>query len=139
MKQATLPRNYDSWKLTDYREEREKDMPRILSDYHIDQYIVQEVATEQIPEFFEYLDQMYEEKYNFENLEIAEHNIVDQETVDGGIVYTIQIVWCNMEEVIAEDEYELKDIIKKEIDTMWEDDSTTDVVDEIDTKEEYWG
>lgn len=139
MKQATLPRNYDSWKLTDYREEREKDMPRILSDYHIDQYIVQEVATEQIPEFFEYFDQTYEERYNFENLEIAEHNIVGQEQVDVGMVYTIQIVWCNMEEVIAEDEYELKDIIKKEIDTMWEDDSTTDVVDEIDTKEEYWG
>lgn len=139
MKQATLPRNYDSWKLTDYREEREKDMPRILSDYHIDQYIVQEVTTEQIPEFFEYLDQMYEEKYNFENLEIAEHNIVGQEQVDGGMVYTIQIVWYNMEEVIAEDEYELKDIIKKEVDEMWEDDSTTEINYEIDTKEEYWG
>lgn len=139
MKQATLPRNYDSWKLTDYREEREKDMPRILSDYHIDQYIVQEVTTEQIPEFFEYLDQMYEEKYNFENLEIAEHNIVGQEQVDGGMVYTIQIVWYNMEEVIAEDEYDLQAIIKKEVDEMWEDDDTTEVNFEIDTKEEYWG
>lgn len=138
MKIAELPRSYDSWKLTDYREEREKDMPRILSDYHIDQYIVQEVVTKQIPEFFEYLDQTYEERYNFENLEIAEHNIVDQEEVDGGIVYTIQIVWCNIDEVIAEDEYELKSIINKEVDEMWEDDSTTEINYEIDDKAEYW-
>lgn len=138
MKIAELPRSYDSWKLTDYREEREKDMPRILSDYHIDQYIVQEVVTKQIPEFFEYLDQTYEERYNFENLEIAEHNIVDQEEVDGGIVYTIQIVWCNIDEVIAEDEYDLQAIIKKEVDEMWEDDSTTEINYEIDDKAEYW-
>lgn len=138
MKQATLPRNYDSWRLTDYREEREKDMPKLLVDYHIDQYIIDEVGFEQIPEFFEYLDRMYEERYNFENLEIAEHNIVGQEQVDGGIVYTIQIVWCNMEEVIAEDEYDLQAIIKKEVDEMWEDDRTTDINYEIDDKEEYW-
>lgn len=138
MKQAELTRNYDNWKLTDYREEREKDTPKILADYHIDQYIIDEVSFKQIPEYFEYLDRMYEERYNFENLEIAEHNIVGQEEVDGGIVYTIQIVWYNMEEVIAEDEYDLQDIIKKEVDEMWEDDSTTDINYEIDTKAEYW-
>lgn len=138
MKQATLPRNYDSWKLTDYREEREKDMPKLLVDYYIEQYVINEVKTEQIPEFFEYLDQTYEERYNFENLNIAEHNIVGQEQVDGGVVYTIQIVWCNIEEVIAEDEYDLQAIIKKEVDEMWEDDSTTDIKYEIDTKAKYW-
>lgn len=138
MKQATLPRNYDSWKLTDYREEREKDMPKLLVDYYIEQYVINEVKTEQIPEFFEYLDQTYEERYNFENLNIAEHNIVGQEQVDGGVVYTIQIVWCNIEEVIAEDEYDLQAIIKKEVDEIWEDDSTTDIKYEIDTKAKYW-
>lgn len=138
MKVAELPRDYDSWKLTDYREEREKDMPKILADYHIDQFIVQEVGIKQISEYFEYLDQTYEERYNFENLEIAEHNIVDQEEVDGGIVYTIQIVWCNMEEVIAEDEYDLQAIINKEVDVMWEDDDTIEVKYEIDDKAEYW-
>ncbi len=87
MKQATLPRNYDSWKLTDYREEREKDMPKILADYHIEQFIIREVGVEQIPEFFAYLDTDYEEKYNFENLKTAEYSIFDQEELDDGIIY----------------------------------------------------
>lgn len=134
-----LPRTYDNWKLTDWREEFERDMPRILSDYHIDQYIIDEVGIEQIPEFFEYLDQTYEERYNFENLNIAEHNIVNQEQVDGGVVYTIEIVWTNIEEVIAEDDEELKEIIEKEVQTMWEDDKTTEVNYEIDVADEYWG
>ena len=134
-----LPRTYDNWRLADYREQGEDNMPRILSDYHIDQYIIDEVGIEQIPEFFEYLDQTYEERYNFENLNIAEHNIVNQEQVDGGVVYTIEIVWTNVEEVIAEDDEELKEIIDKEVKEMWEDDKTTEVNFEIDTKEEYWG
>lgn len=133
-----LTKNYDSWKLTDWREELARDMPRTLNDYHIDQFIIDEVGLEQIPEFFEYLDQTYEERYNFENLNIAEHNIVNQEQVDGGVVYTIQIVWANIDEVIAEDEYELKSIINKEVDVMWEDDDTIEVKYEIDNKEEYW-
>lgn len=138
MKQATLPRNYDSWRLTDYREEREKDMPKILADYHIEQFIIREVGVEQIPEFFAYLDTDYEEKYNFENLKTAEYSIFDQEELDDGIIYTIQIIWYNKEEVIAEDEYELKSIINKEVDVMWEDDDTIEVKYEIDNKEEYW-
>lgn len=138
MKQATLPRNYDSWKLTDYREEREKDMPKILADYHIEQFIIREVGVEQIPEFFAYLDTDYEEKYNFENLKTAEYSIFDQEELDDGIIYTIQIIWYNKEEVIAEDEYELKSIINKEVDVMWEDDDTIEVKYEIDDKAEYW-
>lgn len=139
MKVAELPRNYDSWKLTDYREEREKDMPKILADYHIEQFIIREVGVEQIPEFFAYLDTDYEEKYNFENLKTAEYSIFDQEELDNGIIYTIQIIWYNKEEVIAEDEDELKSIINKEVDVMWEDDDTIEVNVEIDTKEEYWG
>lgn len=139
MKQATLPRNYDSWKLTDYREEREKDMPKILADYHIEQFIIREVGVEQIPEFFAWLDSDYEEKYNFKNLKTAEYSIFDQEALDDGIIYTIQIIWYNKEEVIAEDEDELKSIINKEVDVMWEDDDTIEVNVEIDTKEEYWG
>lgn len=134
-----LPRTYDNWRLADYRETGDENMPRILSDYHIDQYIIDEVGIEQIPEFFEYLDQTYEERYNFENLNIAEHNIVNQEQVDGGVVYTIEIVWANIEEVIAEDDEELKEIIEKEVETMWEDDKTTEVNYEIDVIEEYWG
>lgn len=138
MKIAELPRDYDSWKLTDYREEREKDMPKILADYHIDQFIIKEVKKEQTIKFFEQFNQTYTERYNFDNLEIAEHNLVGWEQVDGGTVYTIQIVWCNMEEVIAEDEYDLQAIIKKEVDEMWEDDSTTEINYEIDSEEEYW-
>lgn len=138
MKIAELPRSYDSWKLTDYREEREKDMPRILSDYHIEQFIIREVGVEQIPEFFAYLDTDYEEKYNFENLKTAEYSIFDQEELEDGIIYTIQIIWYNKEEVIAEDEYELKSIINKEVDVMWEDDDTIEVKYEIDDKAEYW-
>lgn len=138
MKLAELPRNYDSWKLTDYREERDKDMPKILADYHIEQFIIREVGVEQIPEFFAYLDTDYEEKYNFENLKTAEYSIFDQEELDDGIIYTIQIIWYNKEEVIAEDEYELKSIINKEVDVMWEDDDTIEVKYEIDNKEEYW-
>lgn len=134
-----LPRTYDNWKLADYRDKGEDNMPRILSDYHIDQYIIEEVETEKTIEFFEHLDQTYQERYNFENLEIAEHNIVGQEQVDGGVVYTIEIVWANVEEVIAEDDEELKEIIDKEVQKMWEDDKTTEVNFEIDTKEEYWG
>lgn len=138
MKLAELPRNYDSWKLTDYREEMDKDMPKILADYHIEQFIIREVGVEQIPEFFAYLDTDYEEKYNFENLKTAEYSIFDQEELDDGIIYTIQIIWYNKEEVIAEDEYELKSIINKEVDVMWEDDDTIEVKYEIDNKEEYW-
>lgn len=134
-----LTRDYDIWKLTDGREERKEDMPKILSDYHINQYIIDEVGIEQIPEFFEYLDQTYEEKYNFENLEIAEHNIVGQEKVDGGVVYTIQIVWANMDEVITDDDGELEEIINKEVQVIWEDDKTIEANFQIDTKEEYWG
>lgn len=136
---AKLTRDYDNWKLTDYRAEMEKDMSKLLCDYHIDQYIIDEVGTEQIPEFFEYLDRMYEERYNFENLGIAEHNIVSQEQVDGGVVYTIEIVWCNIEEIIADNEEDLKEIIDKDVQTMWEDDETTEINYEIDEKEEYWG
>ncbi len=40
--------------------------------------------------------------------------------------------------MIAEDEYELKSIINKEVDVMWEDDDTIEVKYEIDNKEEYW-
>lgn len=138
MKIAELPRSYDSWKLTDYREEREKDMPKILADYHIEQFIIREVGVEQIPEFFAYLDTDYEEKYNFENLKTAEYSIFDQEELEDGIIYTIQIIWYNKEEVIAEDEYELKSIINKEVDVMWEDDDTIEVKYEIDDKAEYW-
>lgn len=134
-----LTRDYDIWKLTDGREERKEDMPKILSDYHINQYIIDEVGIKQIPEFFEYLDQTYEEKYNFENLEIAEHNIVGQEKVDGGVVYTIQIVWANIDEVIADDDGELEEIINKEVQVIWEDDKTIEANFQIDTKEEYWG
>lgn len=134
-----LPRTYDNWRLADYREQGEDNMPRILSDYHIDQYIIDEVGIEQIPEFFEYLDQTYEERYNFENLNIAEHNIVGQEKVDGGVVYTIQIVWANIDEVIVDDDGELEEIINKEAQVIWEDDKTIEVNFQIDTKEEYWG
>lgn len=134
-----LPRTYDNWRLADYREKGEDNIPRILSDYHIDQHIVDEVGIEQIPEFFEYLDQTYEERYNFENLNIAEHNIVGQEQVDGGVVYTIQIIWANIDEVIADDDGELEEIINKEVQVIWEDDKTIAVNFEIDTKEEYWG
>lgn len=134
-----LPRTYDNWRLADCRDKGEDNMPRILSDYHIDQYIIDEVGIEQIPEFFEYLDQTYEERYNFENLNIAEHNIVNQEQVDGGVVYTIEIVWANVEEVIVEDDEELTEIIEKEVETMWEDNKTTEVNYEIDVTEEYWG
>lgn len=134
-----LTKNYDSWKLTDYREEFARDMPRTLNDYHIDQFIIDEVGLAQIPEFFEYLDQTYEERYNFENLNIAEHNIVNQEQVDGGVVYTIQIVWANIDEVIAEDDDELKEIIDKEVQEMWDDDKTIEVNYEVDVTEEYWG
>ena len=134
-----LTKNYDSWKLTDWREEFARDMPRTLNDYHIDQFIIDEVGLEQIPEFFEYLDRMYEERYNFENLNIAEHNIVNQEQVDGGVVYTIQIVWANIDEVIAEDDDELKEIIDKEVQEMWDDDKTIEVNYEVDVTEEYWG
>lgn len=133
-----LTKNYDSWKLTDYREGREKDMPKILADYHIEQFIIREVGVEQIPEFFAYLDTDYEEKYNFENLKTAEYSIFDQEELDDGIIYTIQIIWYNKEEVIAENEDELKSIINKEVDVMWEDDDTIEVKYEIDNKEEYW-
>lgn len=132
-------KGYDNWKLTDWREEFERDMPRTLNDYHIDQYIIKEVGVEQIPEFFAYLDTDYEEKYNFENLKIAEYSIFDQEPLDDGIVYIIQIIWYNKEEVIAEDEDELKSIINKEVDVMWEDDDTTEVKYEVDVAEEYWG
>lgn len=134
-----LTKNYDSWKLTDYREEFARDMPRTLNDYHIDQFIIEEVTLEQKQEFFEHLDQTYEERYNFENLNIAEHNIVNQEQVDGGVVYTIQIVWANIDEVIAEDDDELKEIIDKEVQEMWNDDKTIEVNYEVDVTEEYWG
>lgn len=139
MKQAEITRDYDNWKLTNRKIEEEENMPNLLCDYHIDQFIVDEVGIKQIPEYFEYLDQMYEERYNFENLEIAEHNIVSQEKVDGGVVYTIQIVWANIDEVIADDDGELEEIINKEVQVIWEDDKTIEVHFQIDTKEEYWG
>lgn len=134
-----LTRDYDNWKLTDWREEFERDMPATSNDYHIEQFIIREVGIEQIPEFFAYFDTDYEEKYNFENLKIAEYNIWDQEPLEDGIIYTMQIIWYNKEEVIAEDEEELKSIINKEVDVMWEDDDTTEVKYEIDVTEEYWG
>lgn len=134
-----LTKNYDSWKLTDYREEFARDMPRTLNDYHIDQFIIEEVTLEQKQEFFEHLDQTYEEKYNFENLNIAEHNIVSTEQVDGGTVYTIQIVWANIDEVIADDDGELEEIIDKEVQVIWDDDKTIEVNYEVDVTEEYWG
>lgn len=136
---STLTRNYDNWKLTDWREEFERDMPRTLNDYHIDQFIVEEVGTEQKQEFFAHLDQMYEERYNFKNLNIAEHNIVSTEQVDGGTVYTINIVWANIDEVIAEDDGELEEIIAKEVQVIWDDDKTIEVHYEVDVTEEYWG
>lgn len=134
-----LTKNYDNWKLTDWREELARDMPRTLNDYHIDQFIVEEVSLEQKQEFFEHLDRMYEERYNFENLNIAEHNIVGKEKVDGGVVYTIQIVWANIDEVIADDDGELEEIIDKEVQVIWDDDKTIEVNYEVDVTEEYWG
>lgn len=135
----TITRDYDNWKLTDWREDFERDMPRTLNDYHIDQFIVEEVPLEQKQEFFEHLDQTYEERYNFENLNIAEHNIVSTEQVDGGTVYIIQIVWANIDEVIADDDGELEEIIAKEVQVIWDDDKTIEVHYEIDVTEEYWG
>ncbi len=134
-----LTKNYDSWKLTDYREEFARDMPRTLNDYHIDQFIIEEVSLEQKQEFFEHLDRMYEERYNFENLNIAEHNIVGEEPVDDGVVYTIKIVWANVDEVIVEDDGELEEIIAKEIQIIWDDDKTIEIHYEVDVTEEYWG
>lgn len=134
-----LTKNYDNWKLTDWREELARDMPRTLNDYHIDQFIVEEVSLEQKQEFFEHLDRMYEERYNFENLNIAEHNIVGEEPVDGGVVYTIKIVWANVDEVIVEDDGELEEIIAKEIQIIWDDDKTIEIHYEVDVTEEYWG
>lgn len=136
---STITRDYDNWKLTDWREDFERDMPRTLNDYHIDQFIVEEVPLEQKQEFFEHLDQTYEERYNFENLNIAEHNIVSTEQVDGGTVYTIQIVWANIDEVIADDDGELEEIIAKEVQVIWDDDKTIEVHYEVDITEEYWG
>lgn len=139
MKQAELLRNYDSWKLTDWRERFEEDMPKILCDYHIDQNVIHEVRKEEVKKFFENLDKNYEQKYNFKNLNIAEHNIVSQEETEFSTIYTIQIVWANCDEVIVDSEEELKVIIDKYVDAMWEDDNTTEVNCEIDTKDEYWG
>lgn len=136
---AELTRDYDNWKLTDWREERKKDMPKLLSDYHIDQYIIKELTKEQAFNFLHDFSKTYQEKYNFKNLEIAEHNIVGQEQINGGIVYTMQIVWTNIREVIVENEEDLKNIINKEVDEMWADDDTIDVEYEIDVTEEYWG
>lgn len=134
-----LTTKYDSWKLTDWRDKGAENMPRILSDYHIDQFIIEEVTLEQKQDFCEHLDQNYEEKYNFKNLNIAEHNIVGEEPVDGGVVYTIQIVWANADEVITEDNEELLEIIDKDVQAMWKDDKTIEVNYEIDITDEYWG
>ena len=139
MKQTEITRNYDNWKLTDWREKFEEDMPKLLCDYHIDQNVIHEVEKGKVKKFFEDLDKHYEHKYNFENLNIAEHNIVSQEETESSMIYTIQIVWANFDEVIVDSEEELKAIIDKDVDMMWEDDNTTEVNYEIDTKEEYWG
>ena len=81
----------------------------------------------------------YPECYGFDNLEVAEYNIIDQENIGYGTIFTVEIVWTNVEEVIVEDDEELKEIIEKEVETMWEDDKTTEVNYEIDVTEEYWG
>lgn len=134
-----LTRDYDNWKLTDWREGFERDMPRTLNDYHIDQYIIVELEVEQIVPYLTGIKKNYPECYGFDNLEVAEYNIIDQENIGYGTIFTVEIVWTNVEEVIVEDDEELKEIIEKEVETMWEDDKTTEVNYEIDVTEEYWG
>lgn len=108
---------------------------KIISDYYIEQFIIEEVKNEDKEKFFKEFKTKYSNKYNFENLEIAEYIIVDQEITEESTIYTIRIIWTNTQEVVTEDEEELSLMIYEEKDKLIQDDNTIIVYHEIEAME----
>lgn len=106
---------------------------KIVSDYYIEQFIIEEVKNEDKETFFKEFKTKYSNKYNFENLEIAEYIVVDQEITEESAIYTIRIIWTNKQEVITEDEEQLSLMIYEEKDKLIHDDNTIIVYHEIET------
>lgn len=106
---------------------------KIVSDYYIEQFIIEEVKNEDKETFFKEFKTKYSNKYNFKNLEIAEYIIVDQEITEESAIYTIRIIWTNKQEVITEDEEQLSLMIYEEKDKLIHDDNTIIVYHEIET------
>ncbi|NMW84716.1 hypothetical protein HKO22_03020 [Peptoniphilus sp. AGMB00490] len=130
--------NYDSWKLTDWREEREETM-KIMIDYHLEQKMIEEVKKINIANYFRNFKDNLIKQYQFNNLEIAEFSIVDVEETEDSMIYTIQVIWSNIEEIVLDSEEEIKECIQKDINKLLEDDRTIIVDHEIDSKVEYEG
>lgn len=131
-------KGYDNWKLTDWREGSTNKM-KVIIDYHLEQKMIEEVKNDVIADYFINFQKRLIEQYQFKNLEIAEWGIVDVEETEDSTIYTMQVIWSNIDEVILDSEEEIKECIQKDVNKLLEDDRTIIVDDEVDSKQEIIG
>ena len=112
-------------------EERHKELQSIVSDFHIEQLITEEVNKEDVCDYYKTLKKRMTEYYGFGNLEIAEYSVLDYEDCGDTVVLVTSIIWTNIDELVTTTEARIEEIIDDYKEEFWQDDRTIDVLHEV--------
>lgn len=112
-------------------EERHKELQSIVSDFHIEQLITEEVKKEDVCDYYKTLKKRMTEYYDFGNLEIAEYSVLDYEDCGDTVVLVTSIIWTNIDELVTTTEARIEEIIDDYKEEFWQDDRTIDVLHEV--------
>ncbi|MBU5669628.1 hypothetical protein KQI68_07215 [Peptoniphilus sp. MSJ-1] len=120
--------NYDSWKNNDCRAEQ---LDNTKYDYYIEQSLIEEVYIDHLDDYIVNFKENITDKYELEELEVAEINILDKEYTGDTVIVTVSVLWTNISIVEDASEEDLKNEINQYIDLMWEDERTDYISYEI--------
>lgn len=109
-------------------EEKHRELQSIVSDFHIEQTIIEEIKKEDVCNYYKTLKSGMTEHYNFGNLEIAEYSVLDYEDCGDTVVLTTSIIWTNIDELITTTKTRIEEIIDDYKEVLWQDDRTTDLL-----------
>lgn len=109
-------------------EERHEELQSIVSDFHIEQLITEEVEKEDVCNYYKTFKKRMTEQYNFGNLEIAEYSVLDYEDCGDTVVLITSIIWTNIDELVTTTEARIEEIIDDYKEEFWQDDRTIDVL-----------
>lgn len=120
-------------------EERHKELQSIVSDFHIEQLITEEVKKEDVCDYYKTLKKRMTEYYDFGNLEIAEYSVLDYEDCGDTVVLVTSIIWTNIDELVTTTEARIRKIINEYKEVFWRDDRTIDLLHGIEIIARYNG
>lgn len=112
-------------------EERPKELQSIVSDFHIEQLVTEELRKEDVCNHYKTFKERMTKYYDFGNLEIAEYSVLTIEDCGDTVVLTTSIIWTNIDELVTTTEARIEKIINEYQEVFWRDDRTIDVLHEV--------